>query len=271
MKTEKPGKVIFPRVGNWLHSHQSYIHHIHEYSPIPENVVNLPARQKNKKEKTPQTKLGKEWSLLSEYTCPVFSNTEKCIDYIRYDGDSRWTMRSINMLEGDTVTKRFGTKALIDWVAWRETALFDDGILPKEECEFESRLGIVLSTLLLIAMRERADYCVQCIGRILRHEPLVKPKLTKLKITKIKGVAIKGIWVRRYAAFFVAETPDGEVYLSPPNELGITSGFGPGVKNTGPQNRAENVPLTKRARYQVRELKDDYLEASLEAKARNGR
>lgn len=271
MKNEKFGKVIFPRVDSWLHSHQRYIHHIHEYSPIPENVVNLPVRLKNKSKKQPQTKLGKEWSLLTEYTCPVFGDTEKWMDYIRYDGESRWTMRSINVLGDESVTKRYGTKALIDWIAWRETALFDDGILPIEECEFERRLGIVLSKLLLIAMRERADYCVQCIGRILRHEPLVKPKLTKLKITKIKGVAIKGIWVRRYAAFFVAETPDGEVYLSPPNELGITSGFGPGVKNTGPQNRAENVPLTKRARYQVRELKDDYLEASLEAKARNGR
>ena len=81
MKTEKTGKVIFPRVDNWLHGHQRYIHHIHEYSPIPENVVNLPARQKNKKEKTPQTKLGKEWSLLSEYICPVFSDTEKWMHY----------------------------------------------------------------------------------------------------------------------------------------------------------------------------------------------
>ena len=270
MKNDKFGKVIIPRVDSWLHSHQRYIHHIHEYSPIPENVVNLPVRLKNMKQKKPQTKLGKEWSLLSEYTYPVFSDTEKWMDYIRYDGASRWTMRSINMLEGDTVTKRFGTKALIDWVAWRETALFDDGILPKEECEFERRLGIVLSKLLHIAMRERADYCVQCIGRILRHEPLVKPKLTKLKITKIKGVAIKGIWVRRYAAFFVAQTPAGDAYLSPPNELGITCGFGPGVKNTGPQNRAKNVHLTKKACYQIRELKDDYLKASREAMAKNG-
>lgn len=271
MKNEKTRKVIFPRVDNWLHGHQGLINYNHEYSPIPENLVSLSARQKNKKEKEPQTKLTKEWSLLSEYTCPEFSVTEKRMDYIRYDGDSRWTMRSLNMLKGDTVTKRFGRKALIDWVAWRETALFDDGILPKKECQFERRLGIVLSKLLFIAMRERADYCVQCIGRILRHEPLVKPKLTKLKITKIKGVAIKGIWVRRCAAFFLAETPAGDVYLSPPNELGITCGFGPGLKDTGPQNRAKNVHISKRACHQIRELKENYLEASREAKAKNHR
>ena len=96
-------------------------------------------------------------------------------------------------------------------------------------------------------MRERADYCVQCIGRILRREPLVKPKLTKLQITEIKGVTIKGVWIRRYAAFFVAETPDGDVYLSPPDKQGITSGFGPGIKNTGVRNPAQECAAHKKS------------------------
>ena len=119
-------------------------------------------------------------------------------------------------------------------------------------------------------MRERADYCVQCIGRILRREPLVKPKLTKLQITEIKGVTIKGVWIRRYAAFFVAETPDGDVYLSPPDKQGITSGFGPGIKNTGVRNPAKNVQLTKRVCFQIDALKDDFIECCREAMAKNG-
>ena len=266
MKKDKFGNIILPKVQSWMDAHKHVSHYSHEYSPVPNNVFLLPSHSKRIGKKIPKTKLGKEWSLLSEYT--EFGDTEQ--DFIRYDGNSRWTMRSINVLGDESITKRYGTKALINWVTRRETKLFDDDILPSEECEFERRLGIVLSNLLLIAMRERADYCVQCIGRILRREPLVKPKLTKLQITEIKGVTIKGVWIRRYAAFFVAETPDGDVYLSPPDKQGITSGFGPGIKNTGVRNPAKNVQLTKRVCFQIDALKDDFIECCREAMAKNG-
>ena len=270
MRKEKFGNVIFPRVDRWIHGHQHVTHYSHEYSPIPKNVVDLPGCLKSKKKKMSWTRLGNEWSLLSEYACPVFHDTEKWMNYIRYEGASRWTMKSINVLGDERITKRYGTKALIKWIKWRDDALFDNDILPKEECEFECKLGIVLSNLLLIAMRERADYCVHCIGRILRHEPLIKPRLTKLKITEIKGVTIRGVWIRRYAAFFEAETPEGKVFLSPPDEQGITSGFGPGMRNLGPRNPDENIKLTKKVCERIAELKEDFIEASRAAKAKQG-
>ena len=270
MRKEKFGNVIFPRVDSWLHGHQCLIRDIHAYLPIPENVVDLPGRLEIKKKKMVWTKRGKEWSLLSEYTCPYLFDSEKWMDYIRYDGASRWTMRSINVLGDERITKRYGTKALIEWVRRREGLLEDNNILPREECEFERRLGVVLSDLLIIAMLERAEYCIDCIGRVCRGEPLVKPKLNRLQITEIKGVTIKGIWVRRYKAFFVAETPEGEVFLNPPNEQGVTSAFGPGIRNLGPRNPDKNIKLTRKVRERIAELEKEFILASRAAMAKNG-
>ena len=84
------------------------------------------------------------------------------------------------------------------------------------------------------------------------------------------AVTIQGVWIRKYGAFFVAGTPDGDVYLSPPDKQGITSGFGPGIKNTGARNPAENVQLTKRVCFQIDALKDDFIECRREAMAKNG-
>ena len=213
MKIERFGNIVLPWIDSWIYGYRHVTSAIYKNKPIPSNVTYLAHCLEEKKQNTSDFSIGEEWSVLYENSKFGLVHPEDWVDYLRYDGASRWTMRTINLLGDEKITQRYGTKALIEWALEREAQEYENNNDPDEEFDSEERLGVVLSKLLEIAERANANYCIQCIERIKRGEPLVKPKLINLQVTKIKGVTIKGIWIRVYSAFFVAETPEGEAYL----------------------------------------------------------